>query len=671
MSRSVPQISALRSPGGGFEPEMPAAESSERERAEKELRERVEEIEALMEAVPAVVLIARDSECELITGNRVAQEALRMSKGENISKTAPQGRQPTHFKVMNGGKELLPHELPVQSAARGAEVRGNEHEVVFSDGERLHLYGNAVPLRDAAGNVRGAISAFVDITARVQAEESLRESERRFKTLADKIPALIWMEDEQGRGVFANARCVEYTGLSEEELHGGWPDVIHPDDAERFLTDCRSAKERRAEYRGALRLRRHDGAYRWFEGMGLPRFEGGRFAGYVGCLMEVHDRKMAEESLREADRRKDEFLAMLSHELRNPLAPILNAVGVLKQPGLSIERLEWARGLIERQVESLTRLVDDLLDVSRITQGKIALRRENLDLAAVVARAIETSRPLIEARKHNLTVNLPSRSMRLNGDLLRLAQVISNLLNNAAKYTGEGGDIRLTAEAVDDEVILRVKDNGTGIPAEVLPRIFDLFIQADRSLDRAQGGLGIGLTLARGVVEMHGGRLEAFSDGPGLGSEFEARLPALPVAPGEACETSVVVKGAVTEASKPCRVLVVDDSADSAESLSVMLALEGHETKTAHDGPSALELARAFQPQVTLLDIGLPGMSGYEVARRLRKQRGGRKTTLIAVSGYGQEEDRRKSREAGFDHHLTKPVNYDTLTLLINSLILK
>ncbi len=547
MNRSVPQISALRSHGGAFEPERPGAESSERERAEKELRERVEEIEALMEAVPAVVLIARDPDCKLITGNRVAHEALRMSRGENISKTAPDGRQPTHFKVMSGGVELLPHELPVQLAARGAEARGNEHEVVFSDGERLHLYGNAVPLRDAAGNVRGAISAFVDITARVQAEESLRE----------------------------------------------------------------------------------------------------------------------------ADRRKDEFLAMLSHELRNPLAPILNAVGVLKQPGLSDGRLEWARIVIERQVESLTRMVDDLLDVSRITQGKIVLRREKIDLASVVARALETSRPLVEARKHKLTVNLPSHSVRLNGDLLRLAQVISNLLNNAAKYTDEGGDIRLTAETVGDEAVVRVKDNGTGIPAEDLPRIFDLFIQADPSLDRAQGGLGIGLTLARGVVEMHGGRIEAFSDGLGRGSEFIARLPALPVAPGEACESPIVVKDDVTTASKTCRVLVVDDSSDSAESLSVMLAFEGHETKTAHDGPSALELARAFRPQVTLLDIGLPGMSGYEVARRLRKQPGGRKTTLIALTGYGQEEDRRKSREAGFDHHLTKPVNYDTLASLINSLILK
>jgi signal transduction histidine kinase len=547
MNRDIPQISALRSHGGAFEPERQSAESSERGRAEKELRERVEEIEALMEAVPAVVLIARDPDCILMTGNRVAHEALRMSKGENISKTAPDGRHPTHFKVLSGGVELLPHELPVQSAARGSELRGNEHEVVFSDGERLHLYGNAVPLRDAAGNVRGAISAFVDITARVQAEESLRE----------------------------------------------------------------------------------------------------------------------------ADRRKDEFLAMLSHELRNPLAPILNAVGVLKRPGLSDERLEWAREVIERQVENLTRMVDDLLDVSRITQGKVALKRENLDLAAVVARALETSRPLIEARKHKLTVKLPPRPVRLNGDLIRLAQVISNLLSNAAKYTGEGGDIQLTGETVNDEVIVRVKDNGIGIPAEDLQRIFDLFIQAERALDRALGGLGIGLTLARGVVEMHGGRIEAFSDGPGRGSQFVARLPALTDAPGGACESSFVVKDAGIGASKTCRVLVVDDNVDSAESLSVVLSLEGHKTKTAHDGPTALELARAFRPQVTLLDIGLPGMSGYEVARELRKQPGGRKAKLIALTGYGQEEDQRKSREAGFDHHLTKPVDYDALASLIDSMILK
>jgi PAS domain S-box-containing protein len=531
-----------------LEPAKSGRGGPRRKSVERELRERIEEIEAMMKAMPAVVLIAHDPECRVISGNRVAEESFRMSKGDNISKSAPDGQQPTHFKLYKDGVELQPHELPVQMAARGIEVRGNEHEAVFEDGERLHFLGNAMPLRDADGNLRGAISAFVDITARVQAEESLRESERR----------------------------------------------------------------------------------------------------------------------------KDEFLAMLSHELRNPLAPILNAVSVLKQPKLSEEQLEWARGLIERQVAHMTRLVDDLLDVSRITQGKIALRKEGLDLKTVVGRALETSRTLIDARKHKLTVGLPSQPVRLNGDLLRLAQVISNLLNNAAKYTDEGGAIRLEAEAVGDEVMLRVKDNGIGIPAEELRRVFDLFIQAGRSLDRAQGGLGVGLTLARSLVELHGGRIEAFSEGPGRGSEFVIHLPLGAGVIDEVHESSADVKDlAIPSVSKRRRVLVVDDNVDSAESLAVALTLEGHETKVAHDGPKAIEMAGAFQPELAFLDIGLPGMDGYELARMLRRLEGGRKIALIALTGYGQVEDRRKSKEAGFDHHLTKPVNYDTLASLINSLNLK
>ncbi|HKQ76795.1 MAG TPA: ATP-binding protein [Blastocatellia bacterium] len=533
--------------------ERSARDVAKRERAEMQLRERAEEIEAMMEAMPAVVLIAHDPDCTVISGNRVAQESLRMPKGSNISKSAPDGQQPTHFKVLSCGRELLPYELPVQSAARGIEVRGNEHEVVFDDGERRHFFGNAMPLRDESGHVRGAISAFVDITARV----------------------------------------------------------------------------------------------------------------------------MAEESLREADQRKDEFLAMLAHELRNPLAPILNAISILNRPNLSDEQFEWSKGVIERQVGHLTRLVDDLLDVSRITQGKIILRKENLDLTKMVRRALETSRPLIDARKHQLTVSLPSETVRLRGDIMRLAQVLSNLLNNAAKYTDEGGAIWLTAEHVGDDVVLRVKDNGMGIPVEELPYVFDLFIQAGRSLDRAQGGLGIGLTLARSIVELHGGRIEALSEGPGQGSEFVIYLPLLELQPflGDALRnvhgSYMGVEAAAPALSICRRVLVVDDNADSAESLALALTLEGYDAKLAYDGPGAVELASAFQPQVALLDIGLPGMSGYELARQLRRRPGGSEMALIALTGYGQADDRRKSREAGFDHHLTKPVNYDTLVALINSLILK
>src|SRR5215475_5755134 len=535
------------------EMEKSALDVPRREGAERELRVRAEEIEAMMEAMPAVVLIAHDPDCKVISGNRVAHESFRMSKGSNISKSAPDGQRPTHFKVMSGGIELLPHELPVQSAARGIEVRGNEHEVVFDDGERRHFCGNAMPLRDEAGNVRGAISAFVDITARV----------------------------------------------------------------------------------------------------------------------------LAEESLREADRRKDEFLAMLAHELRNPLAPILNAISILNRHDLSDKQFEWSKGVIERQVEHLTRLVDDLLDVSRITQGKIILRKENIDLMKMVRRALETSRPLIDARKHKLTVSLPSENVRLRGDIIRLAQVVSNLLNNAAKYTDEGGAIWLTAEHVGDEVILRVKDNGMGIPAEELPHVFDLFIQAGRSLDRALGGLGIGLTLARSIVELHGGQIEALSEGPGRGSEFVIHLPLLEIQPflGDALrkvhDSFKGVEAAASALSICRRILVVDDNADSAESLALALTLEGYDAKLAYDGPGAVELALVFQPQVALLDIGLPGMNGYELARQLRQRPGGREMALIALTGYGQAEDRRKSREAGFDHHLTKPVNYELLVSLINSLNLK
>jgi signal transduction histidine kinase/CheY-like chemotaxis protein len=359
------------------------------------------------------------------------------------------------------------------------------------------------------------------------------------------------------------------------------------------------------------------------------------------------------DTLADADSRKDEFLAMLGHELRNPLAPIRNAVLVLRRLGTSDPDLRRSTDLIDRQVHAMTHLVDELLDVSRITRGKIRLQREPVDLAAVVARGVETARPLLDARRHVVTVNLPPDPIQLHADPTRLAQVIGNLLTNAAKYTHEGGHVELTVERLPGAVVVRVRDDGVGIPADVLPRVFELFTQGDRSPARSEGGLGIGLTLVKTLVELHGGSVEARSEGPGKGSQFVVRLPVPePQSPGESG-----AKPAGPTPVSPRRVLVVDDNVDAAESLAMLLRVERHEVYTAHDGSTALAAAAAFRPEIVLLDIGLPRMDGYEVARRLRGQDGFQKTLLVALTGYGQEEDRRRAAAAGFDAYLVKPAD--------------
>jgi signal transduction histidine kinase len=369
--------------------------------------------------------------------------------------------------------------------------------------------------------------------------------------------------------------------------------------------------------------------------------------------------------VREADRRKDEFLAMLAHELRNPLAPICNALHIMKQNGADAAVRGRVREMMERQVQHMTRMVDDLLDVSRITRGKIELRKEVIDLASVVERTVETTRPLIEDRRQTLTVDLPPEPVHLEADPTRLEQVLANLLNNAAKYTDHGGHIGLSARQEDGELVLRVRDTGVGILAEMLPHIFEPFVQSDRVLHHSQGGLGIGLTLVRRLVEMHGGSVTAHSEGPGKGSEFVVRLPALshkqPIpgarAAGEGGE-------AVGTAPKR-RILVVDDNVDAAESLALLLRLAGHDVRVAHDGAAALAAVEPDPPDLVFLDIGMPVMNGYDVARRLRERIGMENLVLVAVTGWGQEEDRRRSQEAGFDHHLIKPVEPEALHKLL------
>jgi PAS domain S-box-containing protein len=366
------------------------------------------------------------------------------------------------------------------------------------------------------------------------------------------------------------------------------------------------------------------------------------------------------QEVRVADRRKDEFLAMLAHELRNPLAPIRNALYILKLPGASETVAERARALMERQVEHMVRLVDDLLDVSRIMRGKIELRREPVELATVVARAVETSQPVFEAEGHELTVTVAPEPLPLDGDLVRLAQVVSNLLNNAAKYTERGGKVWLTGGREGDQAVVRVRDTGVGIALDMLPVIFDMFVQADRRTKNSQGGMGIGLTLVRRLVELHGGSVEAHSAGLGQGSEFVVRLP-LTHRTGDANGREEPAGQSPAGEAAPRRVLVVDDNVDAADSLALLLRMEGHAVTVAHDGLTALTQAAADPPELALLDIGMPKMDGYELARRFRADPALRDVVLVALTGWGQDEDRRRTREAGFDHHLVKPVEPEAL----------
>jgi signal transduction histidine kinase/CheY-like chemotaxis protein len=361
--------------------------------------------------------------------------------------------------------------------------------------------------------------------------------------------------------------------------------------------------------------------------------------------------------LREADRKKDHFLAILAHELRNPLAPISHATHYLQLKGPVEPDLRNARDIIERQLRQLTHLVDELLDVSRITQGKITLQRERVSLGVVLTSAVESSRPLIERAGHELTVTLPPEPLFVEGDLARLSQVFANLLTNAAKYTDRGGRIQLAAERQRSEALVRVKDNGIGIPPEHLPGVFNMFSQVAPALERSQGGLGIGLALVKSLVEMHQGRVMAQSDGPGRGSEFIVRLPLLVDAPPADMETPGTDNGAPRSPPSKCRVVVADDNVDSALSFAMLLSSMGHEVRKAHDGAAAVALAESFRPDVMFLDIGMPKLNGYEAARRIRQQPWARTIVLCALTGWGQEEDKRRAADAGFDHHFTKPVD--------------
>lgn len=391
----------------------------------------------------------------------------------------------------------------------------------------------------------------------------------------------------------------------------------------------------------------------------IPYPEGVRIASIV---RDVTERRRMEQELRDADRKKDEFLATLGHELRNPLAPIRNAVHYLGIEGLKEPDVKMARDIIARQLAVMVRLIDDLLDASRIGSDKLDIHKQPVDLAEVVEIAVESSRPLIQQRSHELTISQPSQTLILDADAIRLAQVISNLLNNAAKYTSPGGHIWLTTERHGNDALISVRDDGIGIPDEMLGRIFDMFVQVDRSSESSQGGLGIGLTLVRRLVEMHDGSIEARSRLPGAGSEFIVRLP-LPIPSTH--EPPLSKSGPIVPALSGCRILVVDDNKDSADTMGMLLRLQGNDIRTVYDGLEAVEVAETFHPELVLLDIGLPKLNGYEVARHIRQQPWGRDMVLVAFTGRGQVEDKHRSHEAGFNFHVVKPVELAALEKLL------
>ena len=544
---------------------------------------------------------------------------------------------------------------------------------------------------------------------RRQAAE-LRESEERFRAFMDNSPGVAWIKDEEGRYVYVSKTYERRFGVTLDELRGKTDFELWPVETARVsrhndlavLNDgqTREVLEQTSSPEGALSY--------WWNSKFLIRDPAGRkyVAGFGADITRYKQLELelerSVEQLRAADRRKDEFLAMLGHELRNPLASVHNDVRIVRRVSPDDRTLDQATERIERQVAHMARLVDDLLDVSRISQGRISLQKERLELAALIEGALATSQPVVEAHRHTLSVTLPARPVHLEGDPVRLIQVVRNLLDNAAKYTEDGGQIWLEAEVagchrapsplqmaktdndggrVDGsssvaaatcsreghELIVRVRDTGRGISPEFLPYVFDVFTQADHTLDRSQGGLGIGLTLVKKLVELHGGKVAAYSAGPGQGSEFSVLVPIVETAQEEALLPARESEATTSVGSG--RILVVDDNLYVGESMTTLLRIENYEARWVQSGSAALALVPTFKPQVVLLDIGLPGMSGYEVARRLRALPESRSMLLIAVTGYGGQENQMQCQAAGFDHHMVKPVDFDTLKALIDSYV--
>lgn len=548
------------------------------------------------------------------------------------------------------------------AALAGEYVHKEEDLWVRPDGTKLWTRWSVYPWRTIEGDVGGIILAIDDISERKRAEAALKESEERFRMMAETVPDSLFITRADGYSEYVNEQYQRITGLSDGTTDGnGWADAVHPDDRPRIMRAWKTAVETAEPYEERLRLvNQQTGVSRWYVARAVPmRDVGGRIVRWFGCTTDIED-QVREAALRETARRKDEFLAMLSHELRNPLAAIRSAVYLLQNAPGGERATGGATAVIDRQVTHLTRIVDDLLDIARIARGKFHLALCRLEFGEIVRRTVEDYRVEFDKRQVELDCWLGSKELWVEGDETRLVQVIDNLLGNAAKFTPQGGRVEVFLKSDHAGALLRVRDSGIGIPPERLTELFEPFVQIDSTIERGRGGLGLGLALVKGIVEMHSGTVNATSPGRGQGTEFTIKLPLTTGAVSTSVPRTI---GALRKR----RVVIIEDNADIAELLQRLLELLGQDVHVANDGIEGIELARKVLPDLVICDIGLPEMSGLDVARNLRTEDMFRMTELVALSGYGLPEDRKKSLAAGFSKHLVKPVSMDDIEQLLAS----
>ncbi len=564
--------------------------------------------------------------------------------------------------------EDLPGVVAAERAAMATGVLAStEFRVIWADGSEHWMARRGKVQVDADGRAVFLSGLLIDITAQKIAEQALRASEKLYRAIGESIDFGVWVVDRSGRSVYTSESFLKLIGKTQAQLAASnWIEFLHPAEREATVAAWREYLRSDGAWYHEVQVLGADGRYHPVLSQGVAiRGEHGEVTGWAGINLDISRLKATEEALRDADRRKDEFLATLAHELRNPLTPIRHAVKLLGGDAANESQQRWAREVIARQLQRMALMLDDLLEISRITQGRLELKTEVVELASIINTAVETARPLIEAKRQNLNVTLPARPLSVAVDPLRISQSISNLLTNAAKYTDANGNISLAVELRPEEIAISVKDDGIGLEPQALPRVFDMFSQVKSAIDRSEGGLGIGLALVKGMVQLHGGRVEAASFGAGRGSQFTIRLPcagllALPPERSEAqlSETSLRPGARRT-------VLVADDNRDAADSLALLLDMDGYETAVAHGGLKALDDIRRFRPAAAILDIGMPDLNGYEVARRVREEEWGRNIFLLAITGWGHPDDVARAKAAGFNEHLTKPVDAENVVRLL------